>query len=96
MITDKMDGAKNVVPTFARLPKDLDADMYKSLLTLHIVGVIIHGRPDQRYMFAAGNCHYAITKPTAPGSRLTPHGSQQTRFTTRHMTHGIWHTAHTR
>lgn len=43
------------VPTFTtRFPKDIDSDTQKALLTLHIVGVIIHGKPDKRYFFAAG------------------------------------------
>lgn len=50
MIIDKMDSAKNVVPGWtARTPKDVGEDTLKNLLTLHIVGVIIHGTPDKRY-----------------------------------------------
>jgi hypothetical protein len=52
LIIDKMDSAKNRIPFFARAPKDVDGDMQNAFL-VHIVGVIIHGRPDSRYFFAA-------------------------------------------
>ena len=54
LIIDKMDSAKNLCPTFTtRFPKDVDESIVKNLLTLHLVGVIIHGQPDRRYMYAA-------------------------------------------
>mmetsp|Transcript_12125 Transcript_12125/g.31819 ORF Transcript_12125/g.31819 Transcript_12125/m.31819 type:complete len:706 (+) Transcript_12125:1194-3311(+) len=54
MIIDKMDSAKNTVPYFTRPPKygGVDDDI-KNAFTSHIVGVIVHGRPDKRYFFAA-------------------------------------------
>merc|ERR1719223_844653 len=53
LICDKMDGSKNYIPTFRRFPKDIDEKIKKNRLKLHIVGVIIHGKPDRRYFFAA-------------------------------------------
>ena len=49
----QMDQAKNLVPCFTnRWPKD--AERYiKHVLTLHVCGVLIHGEPDQRYLFPA-------------------------------------------
>ena len=52
LIVDKMDSAKNHIPWFSngRKPKDVDA-LLSDVLKLHITGVIIHGRPDARYIF---------------------------------------------
>lgn len=52
MIVDKMDSAKNHIPWFSngRRPKDLDA-LLKNSLPLHVTGVIIHGKPDAKYLF---------------------------------------------
>ena len=53
MIIDKMDQAKNLVPCFTRRwPKDAEPWAQKCL-TLHVAGVLIHGRPDKRYLFPA-------------------------------------------
>ena len=53
VIIDKMDSAKNKIPYFARNPKDVDEPL-KRTLTSKVVGVIIHGRPDAQYFYAAG------------------------------------------
>lgn len=52
IIIDKMDSAKNHVPWFSdgRRPKDVDS-LLKDALKLHVVGLIIHGKPDKRYLF---------------------------------------------
>lgn len=52
LIIDKMDSAKNHIPWFSdgRKPKDID-NLLKDVLKLHITGVIIHGKPDARYIF---------------------------------------------
>ena len=51
---DKMDQAKNRVPAFTgRVPKDVDADILESALELHLVGVIVHGSPDDRFFYPA-------------------------------------------
>lgn len=52
LIIDKMDSAKNHVPWYSRgrKPKDCE-ELLKDTLKLHLTGVIIHGRPDKRYMF---------------------------------------------
>lgn len=54
LIVDKMDSAKNHIPWFSsgRQPKDLDP-LLSDALKLHVTGVIIHGRPDARYLFWA-------------------------------------------
>ena len=54
LIIDKMDQAKNRVPAFtARVPKDVDSDILDSALDMHIVGVLVHGTPDDRFMYLA-------------------------------------------
>lgn len=52
LIIDKMDSAKNHVPWFSngRRPKDAEP-LLKEALKLHITGVIIHGKPDKRFLF---------------------------------------------
>lgn len=52
LIIDKMDSAKNRIPWFSdgRKPKDID-NLLKDVLRLHVTGVIIHGKPDARYIF---------------------------------------------
>ena len=47
-----MDSAKNFVPWFSsgRKPKDVD-ELLKDVLKLHVTGIIIHGRPDKRYVY---------------------------------------------
>lgn len=52
MIIDKMDSAKNHVPWFSdgRKPKDIEP-LLKDALKLHVTGVIVHGKPDKRYLF---------------------------------------------
>ena len=55
LIVDKMDSAKNRVPGTQRMSKDVPEKVLKNLLTLHICGVIIHGKPDRHYHFAAGD-----------------------------------------
>ena len=54
LIIDKMDSAKNHVPWYShgRKPKDAD-ELLKECVKLHLTGVIIHGRPDKRYMFCS-------------------------------------------
>ena len=49
-----MDSAKNWVPYFAtgRKPKDIDT-LLGNVLQLHVCGVIIHGRPNGKYLFWA-------------------------------------------
>jgi len=61
LIIDKMDSAKNHVPWFSngRKPKDID-ELLKDTLKLHVTGVIIHGKPDARYLF--------YTLPFMPGN----------------------------
>lgn len=46
--------AKNYIPWFSdgRKPKDLDI-LLKDVLKLHITGVIIHGKPDKRFLFCS-------------------------------------------
>lgn len=52
LIIDNMDSAKNHIPWFSdgRKPKDVDT-LLQDVLQLHVTGVIIHGRPDARYIF---------------------------------------------
>lgn len=54
LIIDKMDSAKNHVPWFSdgRKPKDIDPFL-RDVLKLHVTGVIIHGKPDKRFLFWA-------------------------------------------
>lgn len=52
LIIDKMDSAKNHVPWFSngRAPKDVEPLM-RDTLKMHVTGVIIHGKPDKRFIF---------------------------------------------
>ena len=50
-IIDKMDGNKNVVPSFVRPPKGAAEDLLKDCLKMHVVGVIFHGNPDRCHLF---------------------------------------------
>lgn len=54
IIVDKMDSAKNHIPWFSdgRKPKDVEP-LLKEVLKLHVTGIIIHGKPDKRFVFWA-------------------------------------------
>ncbi|KAL1530789.1 hypothetical protein AB1Y20_001685 [Prymnesium parvum] len=52
LIIDKMDSAKNHIPWYSngRKPKDCE-ELLKNAMKLHVTGIIIHGRPDKRYLY---------------------------------------------
>ena len=55
IIIDKMDSDKTTVPWFVRSPGGWWAKLKKNVLQEHLLGVLVHGRPNRQYIFAAND-----------------------------------------
>lgn len=71
IILDAMDSLKTTTPWFARSPGHFWSALRKSVLQQHLLGVLVHGRPNSAYLYAFNESIKADANSNIEGIRRT-------------------------